>query len=131
MIEIPMDIFTNTSETALVCGFTHENGGWRLVAVTSAASQKDPSTLMTKEHGSEPQVTFYGTVGGCDEAFIAYTDMCLTDGYEFMGQVEAALPPLVWESAAQNGVTVVKDWADKFLRSASFELERENEWAQW
>jgi hypothetical protein len=125
MIEVPIDVFRNTGETALVCGFTRADGMWRMVAVTAAASPGDPSTLMTKEHGKEPEVKFYGAAEACDNEFLMLTNVCLADGYEPHGQVIAPLPPLEWDSTVDDGVAAVKDWANRFLRSASFDLARE------
>jgi len=111
---------------AMVCGFLHEGGMWRLGAVTSAVEPGAPSILMMKQHGQEPLVTVYCSIESCDRAFLRFTDGCVNDGYQFMGQVEIPLPDLLFDPMDHGSVAVMNRWADQLLRSASFKLEPQN-----
>ena len=112
-------------DRAMVCGFLHEGGGWRLVAVTAAVEPHAPSILMMKQHGQKPLVTIYYSTESCDRAFLRYTDGCASDGYQLMGQLEVPLPDLLFDPMDHGSVAVMERWANQFLRSASFELERQ------
>ena len=113
-------------ETAMVCGFTHKNGGWRLAAVTAAEYPGAPSILMTKEHGQETIVKVYYSVVACDRAFLRLVDRCTEDGFQHMGQVEMLLPDLLFNPEVDDSVAVMERWADQLLRSASFKLVRQH-----
>jgi hypothetical protein len=113
-------------DRAMVCGFLHEGGMWRLVAVTAAVEPNAPSILMMKQHGQEPLVTVYYSIEVCDRAFLRFTDGCVSDGYQFMGQVEIPLPDLLFDPMDHDSVAVMEQWANQLLRSASFKLEPQN-----
>ena len=120
-----MAVIRQAMGEALVCGFTRADGMWQLVAVTSADSPGSPSFLITKTHGQEPLVTIYYTTEACDHEFIRVVDECMLDGYEPHGQVVVPLTPMDWDPVAERGFAGVEKWANKLLRSASFEIEHQ------
>lgn len=95
-------------DQALVCGFTHPDGGSRLMAVTRHRTEEGWFVIMHKIVGGEPDVMVYGTIGACDSEFMSLVEEWTLDGYEFNGEIEASILPL-------SALTKAKAWADDVL----------------